>query len=98
MKAKLDSNQEEIKASKEEIIVEMKVWLEEIKAYQEPGRTEIKTGLEEVMAMDLEANPEEIDIVAEHQEVPNEESVIERIGALRTYLVAGDRSWDAGTH
>jgi hypothetical protein len=37
MKAKLDSNQEEIKATKEEIIAELKVWHEEIKACQEPN-------------------------------------------------------------
>jgi hypothetical protein len=67
----------------------MEVWLEEIKACQKPGRTEIKTCLEEVMAMDLEANPDEIE---DHQEVPNEESVAEKIGALRTDLMADDRS------
>jgi hypothetical protein len=32
MKAKLDSNQEEIKASKEEIIAELKVWHEKMPA------------------------------------------------------------------
>jgi hypothetical protein len=60
----LDSNQEELTASKEKSTAEMKAWLEEIKACQEPGRTEIKSGLEEVMAIDLEANPEEIQAVA----------------------------------
>jgi hypothetical protein len=54
---------------------EMKAILEEIKIVME-------TGLEEVKAMDLEANPEEIDAVAEHQEVPNKEAAVETIGAL----------------
>jgi hypothetical protein len=55
MKAKPDSNQEGIKASKE-IIAEM-VWREQIKACQESGGKEIKTGPEEVMVADFEANP-----------------------------------------
>jgi hypothetical protein len=32
--------------------------------------------------MDLEANPEEIEAVAEHQEVSNEEATVETLGAL----------------
>jgi hypothetical protein len=37
-----DSNQEEIKASKEEIIAEMKDWHKQIKACQEPGEPKLR--------------------------------------------------------
>jgi hypothetical protein len=60
----------------------MKVWHEEIKASQEPWRTDIKTGLGEVKAMDLEASAEEVEVVAEHQKVPDEEVTVETNGAL----------------
>jgi hypothetical protein len=53
-----------------------------IETGQEPGEAESKTGLETVKVMDLEANPEEVEAVAEHQEVPNEEPAVEKIGAL----------------
>jgi protein-disulfide isomerase-like protein with CxxC motif len=60
----------------------MKAWLEEIKACQDPREAEIMTGLEEVKATDLEANPKEIEVMAEHQEVINEEVAMETIIAL----------------
>jgi hypothetical protein len=43
---------------------------------QEEIDAEIKTGLEEVKVMGLEANPEEIEAIAEQQEVPNKEATI----------------------
>jgi hypothetical protein len=57
----------------------MKVWREEIKACQEPGKTKIKTGQDEVMWTDLEAMPEEVEVVAEHQKVRKEEATVEII-------------------
>jgi hypothetical protein len=39
--------------------------------------------------MDLEANPEEIGALAEHQKAPNEEAAVEAIGALEDRY--GDR-------
>jgi hypothetical protein len=41
-----------------------------------------KTGLEEVKATGLEANQEKIGATAEHQKDPNEDSTVEKIGAL----------------
>jgi hypothetical protein len=55
---------------------------------QEPTEAESKTGLEAVKATNLEANLEEIDAVAKNQEVPNEETAVETVGALK------DRSGD----
>lgn len=72
---------EEIMTSKEETIAEMKVWHEEIKAPQEPGKTKIKSGQEDVMATDLEAIPEEVEIITEHQKVPKEEATVEAAAA-----------------
>jgi hypothetical protein len=57
-------------------------------ACQEPGRSEIKTGLEEMKATDLEVSTEEIEAVAELQEVPSEKAAVETVGALK------DRSGD----
>jgi hypothetical protein len=42
----------------------------------------VETGLEEVKATDVEANPEDIEAIAERQKVPNEEAAVEAIGAL----------------
>jgi hypothetical protein len=41
---------------------------------QEPAEAKIKTGLVEVEATDLEANPDGIESIAEHQEVPSKEA------------------------
>jgi hypothetical protein len=76
MKAKLDSDQEGIKVSKEEVIAEMKVWREEIMSYQEPGRTEIRTGQEKLEATDLQVILEE------------EEAAVEIVGALEDRYLA----------
>jgi hypothetical protein len=43
---------------------------------------EMKVMLEACLVK-MEANPEEIKSVAEHQEVPNEEVAVEMIGALK---------------
>jgi recombinational DNA repair ATPase RecF len=83
MKAKIDANLQEI-------TVEMRAWwkkMEMMKAYperletrietnQEPMEAEFKTGLAEVEAMDLEANSEEKEAIAEQQEVPKEEAAV----------------------
>jgi hypothetical protein len=83
----VDANLKEMKAGHEEMMAEIRQFKEEmnpltdvslrkmearIQTSHEPKEAEIKTGLEEVKAMVLEANPEEIEIIAEHQEVPNE--------------------------
>jgi hypothetical protein len=44
---------------------------------------EITTGLEGVKATDLAANPEKVEAVATHQEIPNEEAAVDTIGALK---------------
>jgi hypothetical protein len=51
MQTKLDLNQEEIKANKEEIIADMKVWHEEMKACQDPREAKVMIVLEEVKAV-----------------------------------------------
>jgi hypothetical protein len=53
----------------------------------------VETSQEEVKTTDFEANPEEKESVAEHQEVPSEEAAVGTIGALEDrygdrYLVA----------
>jgi hypothetical protein len=53
-----------------------------IETGREPREAKIKVGLEEVKAMDLKANPEEIEAISEHQEVPNEEATADTIRAL----------------
>jgi hypothetical protein len=54
-----------------------------IETSQEQMEAEIKTGLEEVKAMDLEASPEEVEVIAELQKVPDEEAAVETTGALK---------------
>jgi hypothetical protein len=70
MEAKLDSNQEEIKASMEEIRAEMKVWRGEIKAWLEPGRAENRIFQEkkETCLERKEPTPEDMVKVAAHPE------------------------------
>jgi hypothetical protein len=41
--------------------------------------------LEKTEAMDLEANPEEIECELEHQEAPSEEAAVEPFGALKEW-------------
>jgi hypothetical protein len=77
MKVKLDPNQEDIKASKEEILTGMKAGHEEMRACHGPGKTEIKTGLEEIMTTDLKASSEEVEVI-----VPDKETTAETIRAL----------------
>jgi hypothetical protein len=48
---------------------------------QEQTETEIKPDVEKMNATDFEANPEETETIAEHQEVPNKEAAVETIGA-----------------
>jgi hypothetical protein len=54
-----------------------------IETDHESRHAEDKTGLEEMKATDLEANPEEIEVVVEHREVPNEEVAVETFDALK---------------
>jgi hypothetical protein len=42
------------------------------KAVQEETKTAVETGLEELKATDMKVNPEEIEVVEERQNVPNE--------------------------
>jgi hypothetical protein len=51
----------------------MMACLERVKAHQEKMRTD----LEELDPMDLEASRGKSEAVAEHQEVPNEEAIVE---------------------
>jgi hypothetical protein len=52
-----------------------------IETGQEPREAESKTDLEEMDTMGLEANQEKSEAVAVHQEVPNEEAMVETIRA-----------------
>jgi hypothetical protein len=87
MEAKADTTlkemKEKIKASKEEIIADTKLWREKIESCQDEGRTEIKTGQEEVMAVDLEAIPEEAEVVTERQKFPKGEAAVKTVRALK---------------
>jgi hypothetical protein len=47
-----------------------------IETGQEKINTEIKTDLEDVETTDLEANPEETEVVLERQKIPDEEAAI----------------------
>jgi hypothetical protein len=84
--AKVDVNLKEMKAGHEEI-TEIRQFKEElnpltevnlgkmearIETSHEPREAKIKSGLEEVKATNLEANPEKVQTVAEHQYVPND--------------------------
>lgn len=69
METQTNATVKEVRACKE-TIAEMKVWHEEIKACEEPGRTKIKTGQEDMLATNLEAIPEDAEVVTEHQKVP----------------------------
>jgi hypothetical protein len=59
-----------------------------MKSGQEEIEAEIKPDAEEMNTTGFEASPEEIEPVAEHQEVPNEEA------ALETIRIREDRSGD----
>jgi hypothetical protein len=48
---------------------------------------DIKTGLEEVKATDLEASPEEVEVVAEHQKAPDEEAAVETLTQTHNRLL-----------
>jgi hypothetical protein len=61
---------------------------------QEPRETEIKTDLGKTETMDLEANAIEIESESEHHEVPEEEAMVETIGALEDQY--GDRHLAVG--
>jgi NACalpha-BTF3-like transcription factor len=73
-------------AWKEEIKAMLETCLKKTEARTETGQesreAEIKTDLEKVKATELEVNQEEVEAVAEHQEVHNEEAVVETIEAL----------------
>jgi hypothetical protein len=43
----------------------------------------MKTVLEEVKATNVEASPKEVEVVVEHQKVPDKEAAVENIGALK---------------
>jgi hypothetical protein len=43
----------------------------------------VRTDLKEMDNVDLEANREKLEAIAEHQEVPNKEAAVEMIGALK---------------
>jgi hypothetical protein len=79
MKAKTNATLKEVQATKEETIAEMKVWHKEIKSCKESGRTEINPGQEDVMVMNLEAIPEDVEAVAERQEIPTEEAAVKTV-------------------
>jgi hypothetical protein len=52
--------------------------------------------LEKTEATDLEANLEEIESKAEHEEVPKEEAIVETFGALKERY--GDQHQAVGHH
>jgi hypothetical protein len=79
-------------ASQERTIAKMDAWLAEMKG----GRKETTASQEvaEAYAGKMEANPEEMKSVAEHEKVPKEEAAVKSFGALKKrrrggYLAAG---------
>jgi hypothetical protein len=88
MEARMDSSLEEMKASLGPMEACLGKTEVRVETGQDPVEAKIKTGLEERKATSLEANQAEIEAIAEHQEVPNEEAAMETIRALE------DRSGD----
>lgn len=82
--AEIRQSGEEIKAGFKKMNVSLGKVKVRIETGHEPREAEIKIGLEEVKTKDLEANPEEIKAVAEHQEVTNKEAIVDTIRALET--------------
>jgi hypothetical protein len=66
--------QEKTDVNLKEIIAEMRPWRKDMKSCQEAM---MEPCLEKMEATDLEANPEEIESAAKHQEVPKEEAAVE---------------------
>jgi hypothetical protein len=81
MIAKMDAWLEGTNASREVMEACQEKTETRIDTSQAQMEAEIKTGLEKVMAMDLEASPGEVEVIAELQKVPDE-ATVETIGAL----------------
>jgi FtsZ-binding cell division protein ZapB len=80
---KMDANQAEMKADREERKAEMKAYREEMRAGHEEMMAKLDAHHERMMAClgkmeatDLEANPEEMQSEVVHWEVPKEEATV----------------------
>jgi hypothetical protein len=47
------------------------------------SQVRMEANQEKLEAMNLETNPEEIEAIVEHQEIPNQEASVETVGALK---------------
>jgi hypothetical protein len=83
MIAKMDALLEQTKTCPEAMEACQEKKEARIETSQEQMEAEIKTGLEEVKAMGLEASPEEVEVIAELQQVPDKEASVETIEALK---------------
>jgi hypothetical protein len=74
--AKMDAIQEKTNATIKEIIEDIRAWRKEMKSNQEAT---------EAYPEKMEANPDEVKSVAEHEEVPKEEAAMETFRALKEW-------------
>jgi hypothetical protein len=96
IETKTESYSERMEALMDTSLETTETWLEDIRANQEEVEAKmeacavsVEASHEKLKATVLEANPEEIEVVKERQEVPNEETTAETIGALEDLY--GDR-------
>jgi hypothetical protein len=88
----MDVNQEHSVAGLEKIKAMVEACLEKMEAYP----IGMEADQEKLKVTDLEANPEEMDVMAERQKVPNKESAVETIKALEDRY--GDWCWAVRRH
>jgi hypothetical protein len=74
---------------KEEMLAKLDAHHEKMMARMDCQLEKMEACLEKMEATDLEANPEEIESKADHEEVPKEEAAMETFGALKERY--GDR-------
>jgi hypothetical protein len=67
----------------------LKTYPERIKTSQEPMEANIKPNSEEMNSKESEGNLGRIEDMAEHQDVPNEETMLEIIEPWRTNMGTG---------
>jgi hypothetical protein len=100
MQQKMDANQKEMKENIKINQAKADANLKEIRAIQEHRKEEMMAGMDSKLenmdaclgrteTTDQEANPEEKEYEAEHEEVPKEEAAVKTVGALKKRLGIG---------
>jgi hypothetical protein len=56
---------------------------EELIAIMKVSQVRMEASHKKLEAINLEANPEEIEAIVEHQEIPHKEASVETVGALK---------------